>query len=475
MDEVTGTPPTAGRTTAPPRAAADTAGEARGDEPEAFRDALAERPDMLASRQPGTRRAVEGSLARLESQPAGAPPEDAAGDSREATTERRAGPGLDPASLASGRVRTVTVPVSSPERTAAAAVSEPEPAAGPLASNATPADRAAAPLGTGPLRRERAADGSTESRAPVSATAPPKRAATAARDAPAAGGRASPRKDPPQTRRFTGNAASAARHAAVASEAVGPSRSGSVAGRASAADPARTAALTATDSATGVDVDAVAGRVAERLLAVRPDGGGVDVRLVPEARLSDVGEMRVVRERGAVDVLFAPRTERAKRDLEDHAVELEAAIAAALGPGTVHVSVADPTPVAAPGAPAPAQPEVATAVREVAERVLVAEPASGAAGEVRIVLNESVLDGSEVRIRREEGALEVVFVAQTERAGQVLDDNRSVIERTLAERLPGERVQVGVDAARRTAAGRDDADGRSRQRYLPEPDQDDTL
>lgn len=132
--------------------------------------------------------------------------------------------------------------------------------------------------------------------------------------------------------------------------------------------------------------------------------------------------------------------------------------------------VAESAPTAAPEAvPAPAA-HVAEVARQVADRVLVSVPRPGASDEVRITLNQSVLDGSDIRIFREAGELRVVFVAQTESAQRFLADHRDVLQQTLGDRLRDEHVQVQVETPDRRGAAREDAEGRSRQRYVPQDD-----
>lgn len=115
--------------------------------------------------------------------------------------------------------------------------------------------------------------------------------------------------------------------------------------------------------------------------------------------------------------------------------------------------------------------EAVEIAREVAERILVSAPNPGAPEEVRVSLNTSVLDGSDIRIFREAGELKVVFVAQTESAERFLADNRAVFQQTLGERLQDERVHVEVSSTNdRDGASREDAEGRSRQRYVPQDD-----
>ena len=135
-----------------------------------------------------------------------------------------------------------------------------------------------------------------------------------------------------------------------------------------------------------------------------------------------------------------------------------------------------PAPASAVPAGDPTQSAAATA-REVVDRILVSVPQSGRTDEVRIGLNASVLDGSSIRIYREAGELRVVFEAPTEESQRFLAENRSVLQQTLAERLPGERVQIGVAAPPSGGPDRDDTEGRSSQQYIAddevEPDESD--
>ena len=107
---------------------------------------------------------------------------------------------------------------------------------------------------------------------------------------------------------------------------------------------------------------------------------------------------------------------------------------------------------------------------QIADRILVSMPDSGAPGEVRISLKQSILDGSDVRIFHEEGALKVVFVAETESAQRFLANNKAHLQQTLGERLQDQRVHVEVEAPNRGGASREDNRGRSRQQYVRQDD-----
>lgn len=101
-------------------------------------------------------------------------------------------------------------------------------------------------------------------------------------------------------------------------------------------------------------------------------------------------------------------------------------------------------------------------VRDVAERILVGESGPAGQQEVRIVLKDEVLGGTEVRITEHEGAVQVTFVAGTKDAEQLLEAQREGISRALGERLDRDvRVEV---TDREHADAQPQNDGRSRNR-----------
>ena len=108
---------------------------------------------------------------------------------------------------------------------------------------------------------------------------------------------------------------------------------------------------------------------------------------------------------------------------------------------------------------------------EVADRILVSLPDSAKGDEVRIQLRSSILDGSGVRIFRDGGELNVVFIAQTESAQRFLADNQARFQVMLGDRLPDDRIRVEVEPATRRESTSGDNEGRSRQRYHPQPDE----
>ncbi len=90
-------------------------------------------------------------------------------------------------------------------------------------------------------------------------------------------------------------------------------------------------------------------------------------------------------------------------------------------------------------------------VSEVADRILVGASGPDGAKEVRILLKDDVLGGSEVRISEHAGAVRVTFVAGTKDAQAFLDNHRQDIASSLGERLDRE-VEV-------TVTGRDGTTG----------------
>jgi type III secretion system needle length determinant len=100
-------------------------------------------------------------------------------------------------------------------------------------------------------------------------------------------------------------------------------------------------------------------------------------------------------------------------------------------------------------------------VQQIADRILVSDPAtSGGAREVRILLKESALPGTEIRILQEAGKLQVQFRTDNARVQELLLQNQSSLQTLLNERL--EKHEVVVDVAM-DSRGQDTNDGRSRQ------------
>lgn len=109
----------------------------------------------------------------------------------------------------------------------------------------------------------------------------------------------------------------------------------------------------------------------------------------------------------------------------------------------------------APTAPDPGLGEIA---EKVATRILVADRSTGAP-EVRITLNQSFLNGAEVRVRQDGGKTVIEFNSLSPEAQNFLQQRGDDLQKTLQDRLGGEvRVEI-----RSQDTGRDPQDGRSRQ------------
>ncbi len=119
----------------------------------------------------------------------------------------------------------------------------------------------------------------------------------------------------------------------------------------------------------------------------------------------------------------------------------------------------------------PAAHDINSVAQQIATRVLVSPP--GASNpEVRIQLKESFLQGSDVRIFREGGALKVVFVASNQEAANFIASNRDSMVTALSNRLPGEQVDISVETRQSEQARGEHGEGRSRQQYVADDDAD---
>jgi type III secretion system needle length determinant len=108
-------------------------------------------------------------------------------------------------------------------------------------------------------------------------------------------------------------------------------------------------------------------------------------------------------------------------------------------------------------------PSLDQIVQQVADRILIAPPGSGAQ-EVRIQLKESVLPGVEIRIVQQGGQLQVQLVADSLRTQQMLAAHQDDLQRQLGAKLGEQPVVVRVELE---AGGQPDRDGRSRNQRSP--------
>ncbi|MCZ0943168.1 MAG: hypothetical protein OXJ53_08940, partial [Gammaproteobacteria bacterium] len=117
--------------------------------------------------------------------------------------------------------------------------------------------------------------------------------------------------------------------------------------------------------------------------------------------------------------------------------------------------------------------EISEAARQIADRILVSSPSGASDGEVRIQLKQTVLEGSDVRLFREQGELKIVIVAQNEFVQRFLSDNQAHMLRELGGRLTDERIQLEVEQAERSGESEQQGnEGRSRQQYVSPEEQE---
>jgi type III secretion system needle length determinant len=97
--------------------------------------------------------------------------------------------------------------------------------------------------------------------------------------------------------------------------------------------------------------------------------------------------------------------------------------------------------------------------RAISERILVSDPKRYSKQEVRIMLKESVLPDTEIRISREGGTTRITLVTTSNDAYQVLTEQKEGMQNHLNQRLTGE-VRVSLQGHRSDPG---QSDGRSRQ------------
>ena len=134
----------------------------------------------------------------------------------------------------------------------------------------------------------------------------------------------------------------------------------------------------------------------------------------------------------------------------------------------IETSLASPqTTAAAVAKQIPATRDINQIAQQVADRILVSSPNAKTNPEVRIQLNDSYLQGSDVRVFREGGELRIVFVAQSADTANYIAQNRDSMQQALSSRLPGEQVAVSIETTNPRQSGEENQ-GRSRQRYEAE-------
>lgn len=111
------------------------------------------------------------------------------------------------------------------------------------------------------------------------------------------------------------------------------------------------------------------------------------------------------------------------------------------------------------------EPALDEIVQQLAARLLVSDSGGAVGGEVRILLKESVLAGTEIRIRRDQGEIQVIFLTASADAEQFLIEQRFSLQTLLGERLR-DSVRVSVE--------RDERERQRGQRQSDEQSQGET-
>lgn len=98
--------------------------------------------------------------------------------------------------------------------------------------------------------------------------------------------------------------------------------------------------------------------------------------------------------------------------------------------------------------------------QQIAAQVQVSDLATGR--EVRIIIRESVLPDTEVRISQDGGRLQVSFFTDSATSHDLIEQNQQHLEQELKQRLGDREIDVSVDA--RSDGQGEQQEGRSRQR-----------
>ncbi len=107
---------------------------------------------------------------------------------------------------------------------------------------------------------------------------------------------------------------------------------------------------------------------------------------------------------------------------------------------------------------------------QVAERILVSDPSSSQPVEVRIQLKQEVLPDTEIRITHNDGNVDVEFVTMSPRSADIIGQGKPLLENMMQERL---NTPVSVHITQ-TNADTDTGQGRARQEYIRDTENDDT-
>jgi hypothetical protein len=125
--------------------------------------------------------------------------------------------------------------------------------------------------------------------------------------------------------------------------------------------------------------------------------------------------------------------------------------------------------------PAPTDSSLSDMVNQVADRILVGQSSTTGQQEVRILLKDDVLGGTEIRVSENAGAYEITFVAENKDIENFLATRQEQISTALGEKLDkdikvavtdrdGTPNQQGDERGRQQGQGGQPNDGRSRNR-----------
>jgi type III secretion system needle length determinant len=125
----------------------------------------------------------------------------------------------------------------------------------------------------------------------------------------------------------------------------------------------------------------------------------------------------------------------------------------------------DADEIKAVDAPQPVQ-QLNEVVQQVADRILVGESSETGQSEVRIMLKDNVLDGTEIRVTENAGAYEVTFVADNKDIETFLANRQEQITTALGEKLDKE---IKVAVTDRDGTPNQQGDERGRQQGQGQP------
>ena len=114
--------------------------------------------------------------------------------------------------------------------------------------------------------------------------------------------------------------------------------------------------------------------------------------------------------------------------------------------------------------------EVNAILQKMADQIHVSAKNSVNGAEIRLTLKDNILPGTEIRISRAEGALTVVVNTSSAESANFLAQHEASLQKTLAEKFAGEKVQVNINMS---GGDNQDTDGRSRNEYVAEDDDQD--